>query len=213
VSDLVWYASYGSNMSGARFSFYLRGGQPPFAARSYPGARDGSDPRASRGVHVPGRVYFANESSVWGGGVAFLNKAESGESPARAYLVTVGQFCDIAAQETNREVGSVSVDMAELLERGGVELGPDLYGYVVLVGHCQGMPVVTFTASQPVRPLNDPSPRYLQLLARGLYEGHNWSVDEASRYLASLPGSNRRQDAIRRLVVQGGHAPATAARA
>src|SRR5205823_6117258 len=54
VNGLVWYVSYGSNLSAERFHYYIRGGRPPGAARTYPGARDRALPRADEAVWLPG---------------------------------------------------------------------------------------------------------------------------------------------------------------
>lgn len=199
-TDLVWYASYGSNMASVRFAVYLNGGTPEFALRSYPGARDKTPPRATKALRLPGQVYFAHESSVWGGGVAFLDTGVSDAAPSHAYLVTLEQFCDVAAQEMHRVPGSVRVDMDEIARTGSVLLGPGRYERLVLGGYSEGFPVLTFTAPSPIRPLNVPSPHYLRLVAGGLRASHGWSTQAASVYLASLPGSGRTAQAVRQLI-------------
>ena len=40
----VWYVSYGSNMSAARFACYVEGGRPPGGTRTNPGCRDRTPP-------------------------------------------------------------------------------------------------------------------------------------------------------------------------
>ena len=98
----VWYVSYGSNMSAARLAAYLEGGRPPGGSRAHPGARDRTPPARSIPVDLPGSLYFAGESPQWGGGVAFYDHDTPGFTAARGYLVTAGQFADIAAQEMHR---------------------------------------------------------------------------------------------------------------
>ena len=102
LSPEVWYVSYGSNMSRERLAAYLEGGRPRGARASYVGARDPSPPAADIAVELPGRLYFAGESSIWGGGVAFYDHDESGPTAARAYRITAAQFADVAAQEMHR---------------------------------------------------------------------------------------------------------------
>src|SRR6478672_5539249 len=101
-TELVWYVSYGSNMAASRLRYYLTGGTPPGGRRAHPGARDPRRPRAARGITIPGEVYFARRSTLWGGGIAFFDPSAPGVTAARAYLVSRGQFSDIAGQEMQR---------------------------------------------------------------------------------------------------------------
>lgn len=78
----VWYVSYGSNMARDRLACYLQGGRPPGAMVTYPGARDATLPRAEAGIELPGTIYFASESKVWGGGMAFYDHFVPGPTPA-----------------------------------------------------------------------------------------------------------------------------------
>ena len=96
---VVWYAAYGTNLSTARLTCYLSGGRPPGAARRYDGCRDPSPPRDVRPVELPGRLSFAGESSVWGGGMAFYTPGPDGVVHARAYLLRLEQLGDLVAQE------------------------------------------------------------------------------------------------------------------
>lgn len=98
----VWYASYGSNLCSERLTCYLAGGRPEGGRRTYPGARDTTPPTDSVALTLPGRIYFAQQSTTWGGGIAFYDHRRAGPTPARAYLVTVEQFADIAMQEMER---------------------------------------------------------------------------------------------------------------
>ena len=98
----LWYVSYGSNMSAARFACYLEGGRPVGGSHTNPGAHDPTPPGRDVPVDLPGTVYFAGDSRQWGGGVAFYDHETPGPSAARAYLVTASQFADIAAQEMHR---------------------------------------------------------------------------------------------------------------
>ena len=81
----VWYAAYGSNTDAARFDCYLRGGCPEGGARTYPGCRDASPPADTRALWLPGSVYFAGTSSVWGGGTAFYDPHTAGPVAARGW--------------------------------------------------------------------------------------------------------------------------------
>ena len=206
AEDRVWYAAYGSNMSLARLDRYLRGGVAPGAARAHPGCRDPRPPERSVPVTLPGLLYFATRSPVWGGGRAFYDPGAAGEeTPARAHLLTLGQFSDIAAQEMGRAPGQDLVLAAGLRRPGGsARLGPGRYETLVCAGEVAGLPVLTFTApwgSGDV-PWRAPSAGYLRQLGTGLVEGRGWSAARAARYLASRPGARGHWDpaAVRELI-------------
>jgi len=190
MKHLVWYVSYGSNMSAERFHYYIRGGRPPGAARSYSGARDRTLPRADKAVWLPGGIYFATESQVWGGGRALYDPAIPGKAAARAYLITSQQFSDVAAQEMYREPGA-DLDLAEVVTAGRVQVGPGRYETLVHVGQNEQAPMLTFTAPWGMDDVQllSPSEKYLRMLGQGLRDAHGWDSEKAATYLASLPGA------------------------
>ncbi|MFE4516293.1 histone deacetylase [Kitasatospora sp. NPDC056783] len=187
---LVWYVAYGSNLHAARLARYLRGGRPAGAARAYPGCRDRRPPRRTVAAVLPGTVYFAGRSPAWGGGSAFYDPAASGEVPCRAYLLTLGQFSDIAAQEILRSPGA-DLDLTRVLADGRAELGPGRYETLLRVGERDGHPLLTFTAPWGVAgaELAAPSAPYLRHLAAGLAESHGWGPWRTAGYLATRPGA------------------------
>jgi hypothetical protein len=188
----VWYVSYGSNMSAARLAAYLEGGVPPGGNRANPGARDGSPPRRSVPVDLPGTLYFAGHSPQWGGGVAFYDHDAQGvPTAARAYLVTAQQFADVAAQEMYR----VPQDGDPLEEvvlggiAGGVHTsGPGHYETLVEVGRLDDAPMLLFTAPHGLDHVEhtQPSPSYLAMLAQGLEESRNWDEPAVAAYFERL---------------------------
>lgn len=188
---LVWYVSYGSNMSAARLTCYLEGGCPPGGSRVNPGARDRALPVRSVPVDLPGTVYFAGESPQWGGGVAFYDHETPGFTAARGYLVTAGQLADIAAQEMYR----VPVDGDPLeevllapLDGGRHTLGPGRYETLLEVGSIDGHPLLTFTSPHGVAHVahTRPAPAYLETVAAGLRESRGWDDDRIAAYLDSV---------------------------
>lgn len=186
----VWYVCYGSNMSLKRLNYYLVGGQPPSGALTYPGCRDKRLPERSLPVTLPGRVYFALEALAWTGGMAFYDPDDQGETPARAYLLTLSQFSDIMAQEMCFEPGA-DLDLTDVLSQGRVVLGPGYYQTLLHLGEMDGYPSFTFTApwrSSEVE-LRSPSATYLRHLAAGLAETHGWPTDRIAEYLSSRPGA------------------------
>jgi hypothetical protein len=187
---MLWYVAYGSNLHRDRFLCYVRGGRPAGAARTYPGCRDPRPPAADRPVHLPGGIYFALTSLVWGGGMAFYDPAPDGEAPARAYLLTAGQFCDVLAQEMRRDPGA-DLDLMPALTTGRQTLGPGRYETVLNTGELDGHPMLTFTSPHGAAEadLNPPSDLYLTMLAAGLRESHGWTPEQATAYLMSRPGA------------------------
>jgi hypothetical protein len=184
----VWYASYGSNLARERFLCYLQGGRPRGARRTYPGARDRSLPVEDRAMTLPGEMFFGWESPTWGGGIAFYDAHAAGSTLARAYLVTVQQFADVAAQEMHREPGD-DLDLTEVLEQGRHELGPGRYEALHLVGELEGLPVLTFTTPDPTAlQRNSPAPAYTHLVAEGLRDAHGLTDGDLAAYLLSRPG-------------------------
>ncbi|MBO8195917.1 histone deacetylase [Streptomyces oryzae] len=183
--QLIWYAAYGSNMHRERLRAYVCGGQPEGAARWYPGCRDGTMPAESVPVELPGAVYFATTSPVWGGGRAFYDPAAEGRALAVAHLVTPGQFSDLAAQEMYREPGE-DLDLTSVLAHGRAELGEGRYETLVCAGELDGHPVLTFTAAWRLDEVAyvAPAGAYLRYLASGLLEAGGWSAETVARYLA-----------------------------
>ncbi|MFB4295539.1 histone deacetylase [Actinomadura sp. NTSP31] len=186
----LWYVAYGSNLFHERFACYLSGGRPAGGARRYTGCRDPRPPRAELSVTVPGGIYFALTSQVWGGGMAFYDPALPGRAAARAYLLTRRQFCDVMSQEMRRDVGT-DHDLSEAVAHGRQRVGPGRYETIVRVGERGGHPMLTFTAPQPASAaeLNAPSAPYLTMLGHGLHEAHGWAPARAAGYLAARPGA------------------------
>lgn len=176
--DLLWYVSYGSNLSAARFGCYLHGGTPDGGRRRMVGCRDGRPARAWRAVEVEHALHFGGPSPTWGGGPAFLDTTRSGRVLARAWLIARQQFDDLVAQENHLDVGTVTVD-DDVLANGGVAIAGGSYGRLVRLPDIEAVPAVTFTYLQRPAP-RAPAPAYLALLRRGLAEiGHAREAVEA----------------------------------
>ncbi len=197
MSTLVWYVSYGSNMSSARLGTYLAGGTPVGGSRHNPGARDASAPGRSEPVDLPGALYFAGESQQWGGGVAFYDHEATDRGPtyARAYLVTTAQFADIAAQEMYRDVGADDPVEEVLLAgfEGRHQVGPGRYETLLEVGRLEDLPLLVFTSPDGIDAVEHtrPAPAYAETLALGLRESRGWSDKEVAAYLDRITGPAR----------------------
>ncbi|RAJ68879.1 hypothetical protein K378_01768 [Streptomyces sp. Amel2xB2] len=186
----VWYASFGSNMHRSRLECYLSGGRPSGGRRAQPGCRDPRPPERALPLMLPGELYFALESSLWTGGTAFYDPAGEGRTAAQAWLVTAGQFSDIAAQEMHRAPGE-DLDLREVLTSGRDERGTGRYETLVCAGTVDGCPVLTFTAPWRRGDVegNAPAESYLRHLASGLAASHGWSGERIADYLATRPGA------------------------
>ncbi|HEX3814833.1 MAG TPA: histone deacetylase [Mycobacteriales bacterium] len=185
--DLVWYVSYGSNLCAARFACYLGGGRPLGAARDYPGCADPTPPRRAVPVWLPGGIYFALRSRVWGGGMAFYDPALPGRVAARGYLITAAQFADVVDQEMHRAPGP-GLDLAPVLRHGRDTIGPGRYETLLRVGECDGRPLLTFTAPWTAADVEHtrPTVAYLDTLATGLRETYHWEPAQVDAYLAQF---------------------------
>ncbi|MBV2366289.1 histone deacetylase [Streptomonospora sp. NEAU-YY374] len=185
-------------MSRGRFDCYLAGGVPPGGSRANPGCRDTSPPRAERRVWLGGGVYFGLASPMWGGGLAMLDPDLPGAAPARAYLVTPGQFADIAAQEMYRDPAA-ELDLAALAPGDRLRLGPGRYETVLRLGDIDGRPAFTFTAhwSRADVAAAAPAAAYLTAIGTGLCAAHGWPPERAGAYLAGRPGAAGAWDGAR----------------
>lgn len=187
TESLVWYVAYGSNLCRDRFAVYLTGGRVPGGDRDYPGAADPSPPRDDVAVELPGRVHFGGLSRVWSGGLALYDPDAPGPTAARAWLITRGQFVDLAAQEMHRPPDPADPLHAVLRDGPDGErhvTGPGRYETLLRVGERDGVPMLTFTADRhddlPPRP---PSAAYRAVIASGLRESHGWDAARSAAYL------------------------------
>lgn len=154
-------------MSSARLAAYLAGGTPAGGRVAHVGARDATPPAQSVPILLPGTVFFAGESQVWGGGRAYYDPSVSGCTPARAHLVTVEQFDDIRAQE------------------------PPVYDRVLDLGMRDDVPMLTFTSTlgRSAVTTTAPSAAYVDTIAAGIREGHDWDSATIQRYFDEITGA------------------------
>ena len=188
-NDPIWYASYGSNCLAARFIVYLTGGRAPGAARDERGARDRTEPAASAAHWFSTPSRFVGDSAKWGGGgVAFLDHNGNGSTPGRRYLITKGQFDDVAAQESRRPTTSLPIHELPI---GTVHpIGSGFYDGLLRLPAVDGVPVVTFTSphAEITLPPNPPSAAYLGAIIRGLAEVHPLAIEDLAGAVFDSPG-------------------------
>lgn len=189
--NLIWYASYGSNICHERFLCYIIGGKVPAADRIYLGCQDKSFPVATEEIYIQSALYFAKSSSLWGGGgVGFLKNGFGGreQSMGRMYLITQEQFKDVVRQETIREVINIDFDYA--IESGGYVFAErSWYGRIVYIGTQDQYPIFTFTNEKDLVPTK-PAPEYLNIIGKGIKEVYPLTNEEIADYFLKCDGIN-----------------------
>ena len=179
----MWYLAYGSNTLKSRLSAYLDGAASgPYGPHD--GARDATRPARERAVRVNRGVYFAGNSKRWHGPVAFLDLAPGGACLGRAYLLSLDQVADIAAQE-NGDAGTYP--LRELPEVGGYLALPTAgkYDALLRLADHDRIPTVTLTTSRAL-PRGVPPPAYVDTIRSGLTEAAGFAPQEIDAYVAGL---------------------------
>lgn len=195
----VWYLAYGSNMSGDRFSRYIRGGRAKGSALGNQGCRDKQLPPCMTGASpvkravILHRLYFSHYSNFWNhGGLAFIEDQpiEGARVYCRLYSVTAQQLADLWAQENGDSISESSV-LAEYESAVRSSLGAfqdkvtfvDLpkqarYGRMLCLGReradesSPAIPLLTLTETDEMRigARVPPNERYLANITRGILE-------------------------------------------
>jgi len=128
------------------------------------------------------RITFTGRSRRWGGGVAFLeHRIVDGDTPGalgRRYLITREQFEDVVAQENHR--ATVPLEINSLTPGVLRVTGSGWYDALVAMEPVEGVPVITFTSSQPpeLESESPPTITYLQTIASGLHQVHDLSWEQ-----------------------------------
>lgn len=232
----VMYASYGSNLHRDRFMKYIEGGTPPGSRRNYPGCTDPSEPEFDIPIRYHGgfRAHFALTSSVWRGGIAFMDKTPDDDTATalgRAYKLPIGTFDEVVHFENGGFLAKTArpVPLDEVLATGRSVTGDGVYETMVHIGDYQGMPVITFTAPfsthdaltksgsltrnkvrLPVM-TNKPSAAYCRMIGTGLQETFGMSEVAAADYLRGMPGAEKWSRADMVAILREPEAPATPA--
>jgi succinyl-diaminopimelate desuccinylase len=187
----VWYAMYGSGLSKENFLCYLQGGRPEDANISYPGCADTTPPLADVFMPLPYMLYFAGESPIWGGGYVSIHPTpdQRARTISRAYLITLEQFEEIAAQHSSRAT-ALPLPLAQAVEQGHATIGDGSgdYDELVYCGEKDGYPIYTLTATTPRLPYVPPSPVYARLVCKGLSEDKDITTQKAINYVLAKPG-------------------------
>lgn len=190
-SDLIWYASYGSNLSMERFMCYIEGGKPKGSQKTNEGCRDKCPPKDNDKLMIRHELYFAKTSSSWAnGGVGFIStdSSEKEETFGRMYLITCEQFIDVLRQETDSKE-TLNVNFEDVIRKGSCVVKRDLwYGQQIYLGTRGGYPIFTFTNEENLKPYSKPSSNYLTVISQGLKEAYSMNKEEVVGYFLSRNG-------------------------
>ncbi len=206
-SAYVWYAAYGSGLSKENFMHQIRGGQPEGSTRAFAGCSDQAPPKKETFISLPYPLYFAGTCTEWGGGHINVlpEPSNTAHTIARAYLITVEQFEEIAAQQNDRLV-TQPLPLRNAMQRGHVTVGDGSghYDELLFCGTKDDIPVFTLTAVRPELPYTAPTPVYTRLLCKGLSENKDIDQQTAIDYMLATPGisGNYKKHDILRLFVE-----------
>ena len=195
MSELVWYASYGSNLLRRRFMTYIKGGKAPGARFGQVGCTDKTPPRQESGVMILHPLFFAHASAQWEDlAIAFIGgeRREEAKTLGRMYLISEEQFREVVLQENGiRQMEfDVGIDLEKTIQDGRSTIRRGLYSTLLHLGEEEGYPIFTFTApwKEGLAPLNRPGPNYLKVIARGLQETYGLSDEGVVDYLKEVEG-------------------------
>jgi hypothetical protein len=183
MANLVWYASYGSNLNCERFFCYIFGGRPPGSGRTNPGCRDRTPPLDRLPLSLSYELYFACHARAWGGGgVAFIRRGnQTATTLGRMYLITEDQFNDVVLQENSKAVdGTRILPPFEQLKCEKETLLPEAgwYARLLLVGKRDEYPIFTFTNARDDLKPSPPSEAYVKVIVAGIKETYPLMTDE-----------------------------------
>ena len=188
--ELVWYITYGSNLSHERFNCYIAGGTPEGSEKKFEGCRDKNLPRDVKETMLHQELYFAENSASWqNGGVAFIKNEINTNITTLCvkYLITRQQLEDIAKQETSTK-RLIELDFEKAIEEGFTIYRQAWYGKLLFLGIDDDIPQFTLTSEIDRENIQRPSNEYLRMIARGLQQQYDFSIADVSLYLFGMQG-------------------------
>jgi succinyl-diaminopimelate desuccinylase len=197
----VWYVTYGSGLSKENFVCTIAGGKPIGGRKEYIGCRDKTMPIKDTFISLPYEIYFAGDARYWGGAHAYLSTTsqKNAHTLARAYLITVEQLEDIAAQE-NLQRTSLRLPLAVAIRDGHTPInnvtGERAYDELLYCGLEANIPMFTLTAMQEDAPRQLPTDAYALVLCSGLSQNPDFNIESAIDFAtndSSLAGHFKKQ--------------------
>ena len=189
-----WYASYGSNLSRERFMCYIEGTKPKYAKQKQSGCRDRNGPMGDEKIVIPYDLYYAEHSSKWDGGVAFISseKNKKIKTLGRMYLITVEQFIDVMLQENAKDPSDfyVLLDLDKVKEKEKYDTGLGWYGSILYLGDKDGIDIFTITTASGHKKSDyrPPGENYLRTIIEGLRETYDMPDPEILAYFKNSDG-------------------------
>lgn len=205
--DLVWYASYGSNLCCGRFMCYIQGGTPEGSTKEERGCANPIEPVRDHRIILPHELYFAGYAERWDGAPAYISLKPVGEitvlgagaelptlaqelTLGRMYLIRAEQFIEVVQQENADDIEFGLPDLAEAVERGGKRYPELRYGSILRLGVYADAPIFTFTSSHSMGdvPYAAPSDAYMRMLMSGLSEAYRMEPEAQANYFLHKKG-------------------------
>lgn len=188
--EFVWYMSYGSNLSRERFMCYIKGGIPKGSTTAERGCSDHSAPIRDEFVEIPYPLYFAGHSGRWDAAPAFigLEPVANEKTFGRMYLITKGQFMDVAAQENGLD--ELYIDLDKVKEQKKLCVRGRMYEMMLHVGQKDGYEIFSFTSKKDIQEVqfSKPSIAYLAMILNGILTNPSFTKEKAIKYLYKKPG-------------------------
>ncbi|WP_225228577.1 hypothetical protein [Bacillus sp. PS06] len=190
-SNLVWYASYGSNLDRNRFLCYIEGGMPKGSSKKERGCKDKTHPLIEKDIIIPHSLYFAKNAARWNhGGVAFIGHETKIDdfTFGRMYLITADQFKDVVRQENDDN--TLDINLTEVIDKKASTFRNSWYGHIIHLGEQDLYPIFTFTSfwDQGDVPYQGPSDEYLSTILRGIKNTYTMTDEELINYIKNKKG-------------------------
>ena len=198
-NSLIWYVSYGSNLSLERFKCYILGGKPLFSDKNHIGCRKKELPLKERSFYIPYDLYFSKRSASWENqGVAFINPQPGPDVSVlcKAYLIRKEQFTDIFLQENSKDPfkETILLNFEDIIKRRTIiykkEEDYSWYGRIIYIDKIENIPAFTFTATWDEKQViySKPGTNYLKTIITGIRETMKMDKQETAGYLLQKKG-------------------------
>lgn len=195
TGDLVWYASYGSNILPERFMKYIFGGIAPGASITQVGCTNKTPPLRECPIILSHQLYFSQHISGWQNlGVAFIMHKSNPrvKTYGKMYLVTKEQFQEVVWQENNINdfKNQPGIDFEEVRRKKYIKIADSNYGRIIYLAEKDSIPIYTFTANWEDSQIEyiPPGPKYLKLIALGIKMTYSLTDEEVLDYFIQQPG-------------------------
>jgi hypothetical protein len=183
ISNLVFYACYGSNLLEERFDKYIQR------------CKDKSKPCKIHTYTLPYELYFGEVKllGISRGGKAFIgHKKSSDKTFSKVYLISKEQFMDVFSQENGGNASLSEQDLNEAKQIGFKDISTKTaYGRLIYL-ETRNYDIFTFTDTGDIgvkRKIAKPDEKeYLPQIIKGLRETYKLEADQIRDYLIKKRG-------------------------